>query len=894
MLNVVINGTRVQVRDGDSVLHALRSIGVHLPALCHDERIAPSGACRTCLVRIEGLPKPVTACTTSVTDGMEIESATPELERARRGIVEMLVRRYPGQAVRLYPDKPFHREIRRWQLTQSAPACVDSLDRVDRTHPYIAVDMTRCIHCYRCVRICEELQGQFVWHVRERGLETSIEPDGPTLLGSSCVSCGACVDTCPTGALEDKTVSTLAAPSQWTRTTCPYCGVGCELNVGARDGRIVAVAPVLDAPVSKGHLCVKGRYGFGFVSAADRVTEPMIRQDGGWHRVSWNEARAVVADRLRTIIQQHGPDSVGILGSARATNEDNYVAQKLARTVFGTHNVDCCARVCHAPSAAGLKRTFGVGLATNSFDDIERARTILVCGANPTESHPIVGARIKQAALHGARLIVIDPRRIELAGYADCHLALRPGTNLALLNAMAHTILVEGLGDAAFINNRVSGLDDFQTFIAAWSPERAASVCGVEADAIRQAARMYATGPPALSVHGLGLTEHVQGTDGVTALINLALLTGNVGKPGTGVNPLRGQNNVQGAAHMGCDPAVLPGSIAVDKGRAACEALWGVPLPVTRGLHLLDMMDAALAGRLNALWTIGYDVLLTNPDTTETLRALRSLELVIVQDMFLTETARECGTIFLPACSSFEKEGTFMNAERRIQRVRAALPPLGASKPDWQIICEIARSMGRRGFAFQNPEEIWNEVRTLCDGARGMTYARLDDEGLQWPCPGEQHPGTSILHTNTFATGPRAALHTVEYRQTAEVVTPAYPFTLITGRSLYQFNAGTMTGRTLNNELRASDVLDVSPNDAGSLGLVDGQLVRVTSRHGSALLPVHINAAVARGQLFATFQTPEVRLNVLTGPYRDTLVGTPEYKVTAVNVEAAAAAQETS
>ena len=888
VLNVVINGTRVQVRDGDSVLHALRSIGVQLPALCHDERLAPSGACRTCLVQIKGLPKPVAACTTPLTDGMEIESATPELDRARRGIIEMLVRRYPAYAIRLHPDKPFHGEVRRAQVIDSASAAVDSFAWVDRTHPYITVDMTRCIHCYRCVRICAELQGQFVWHVRERGCGTSIEPDGPTLLESSCVSCGACVDTCPTGALEDKSVSTIAGPSQWTRTTCPYCGVGCELNVGTRDGHIVSLAPVPDAPVSRGHLCVKGRYGFGFVSAGDRVTEPMIRQDGEWRRVSWNEARTVVADRLRTIIQHYGPDSVGILGSARATNEDNYVAQKLARTVFGTHNVDCCARVCHAPSAAGLKRTFGVGLATNSFDDIERARTILVCGANATESHPIVGARIKQAARHGARLIVLDPRRIELAGYADCHLALRPGTNIALLNAMAHTIVVEGLVDAAFVDQRVSGLGDFQTFIAAWSPERAAAICGVEAEAIRQAARMYATGAPALSVHGLGLTEHLQGTDGVTALVNLALLTGNVGKPGTGVNPLRGQNNVQGAAHMGCDPAVLPGSIALDKGRAAGEALWGVPLPVTRGLHLLEMMDAALAGRLKALWTIGYDVLLTNPDMTMTRRALRSLELVIVQDMFLTETAREYGTIFLPACSSFEKDGTFMNAERRVQRVRAALRPAGASKPDWQILCEMARSMGGHGFGFTSAEEIWNEVRALCDGARGMIYARLNDGGLQWPCPGEQHPGTSILHIDTFATGPRAPLYTVEYRETAEVVAPAYPFTLITGRSLYQFNAGTMTGRTLNNELRSSDVLDMSAGDAGSLGLIDGQMVRVTSRHGSAVLPLHINAAVAPGQLFATFQTPEIRLNAVTGPYRDTAVGTPEYKVTAVNVEAAA------
>ena len=885
MLRVLINGIRVEQQEGCSVLDALRSAGIHVPALCHDDRMAPSGACRTCLVQVKGLPKLVTACTTLLVDGMEVQTETPELERTRRGILEMLVRHYPAHAIG-FSDKPFHRELRRAGLMDQASQCVPQLDREDRSHPYIAVDMTRCIDCYRCVRICAELQGQFVWHLRGRGLETLIEHDGPTFLESSCVSCGACVDTCPTGALEDKSRSTLALPSQWTRTTCPYCGVGCELNVGTHGERIVSIAPVLDAPVSKGHLCVKGRYAFGFVSAADRTTEPMIRNGSGWQRVSWNEARAFVVERLGTMIQRYGPDSIAILGSARATNEDNYVTQKFARAVIGTNNVDCCARVCHAPSAAALKRAFGAGLATNSFDDIEAARTILVCGANATEDHPIVGARIKQAALHGAQLIVIDPRRVELAGYADCHVALRPGTNVALLNAMAHTIIAEGLCDDAFIDSRTASLSAFKTFIAAWSPERAAPICGVEAETIRQAARLYGTGSPAMSVHGLGLTEHAQGTDGVTALINLALLTGNIAKPGAGVNPLRGQNNVQGAAHMGCDPGVLPGSIPLDQGRQAAEALWDVPLPARRGLHQLEMMDAALDGRLKALWTIGYDVLMTNPNATETLRALRSLELVIVQDMFLTETARQCGTVFLPVCSSFEKDGTFMNAERRIQRVRAALRPVGASKPDWQILCEIARAMGGRGFGFGTSEEIWNEVRALSEGARGMTYARLDEGGLQWPCPSEQHPGTPILHRGTFPVGSRAQLQAVEYRETSAAVTAEYPFTLITGRSLYQFNAGTMTGRTLNNELRPCDLLDVSLVDAGRLGFREGQLVRVKSRYGSATLPVCVNGMVNPGQLFATFQSPNIFLNQLTGPNRDEWVGTPEYKVTAVQVEA--------
>jgi formate dehydrogenase major subunit len=595
--------------------------------------------------------------------------------------------------------------------------------------------------------------------------------------------------------------------------------------------------------------------------------------------------RAFVIGRLRELIDRHGPDSVGILGSARATNEDNYLIQKFARTVLGTNNVDCCARVCHAPSAAALKQVLGTGLATNSFDDLERARTILVCGANPTEDHPVVGVRIRQAARRGARLIVIDPRRIELAADATWHLALRPGTDIALLNAIAHVIVTEGLCANTFLASRVDGVDAFTQFIRDWPPARAAAICGVDADAIRGAARLYATQAPAMSIHGLGLTEHVQGTEGVMALINLALLTGNLGRPGGGVNPLRGQNNVQGAAHMGCDPGSLPGSTPLDSGAPQFEQQWGRPLPRTRGLNLMEMMQAAAAGRLKALWAIGYDVFLTNPNANDTAEALRALEFVIVQDLFLNETARMFGTVFLPACSSFEKDGTFMNGERRIQRVRAALPPAGASKPDWQIVAEMARGMGHSGFGFTNPEEVWDEVRSLCSGARGMTYARLDHGGLQWPCPAEDHPGTAVLHTLQFGRGPRAALQCIDDRPTTERTTPEYPWLLMTGRSLYQFNAGTMTGRTRNAELRPSDLLDISVDDAAKVGVRPDEPVRVVSRYGAAVLPVRISGAMARGQLFATFQNPERLVNAITGANRDGVTDTPEYKVTAVRVE---------
>ena len=857
MIRVVIDHRTHELPGGGSVLDALRAADIHLPALCHDDRIAPAGVCRTCLVTIGGHgghPKPVPACITPVADGMEIETAGPA-EQARHWIVRMLARRRrPGA-------------------------------RQDLSHPYIVVDMARCIDCYRCVRICAELQGAFVWHLRGRGGETAIEPDGPTLRESSCVSCGACVDTCPTGALEDRSVVAGSLPVEWTRTVCPYCGVGCELNVGTRDGRITQVRPVLESPVSKGHLCVKGRYAFGYVSAPDRITEPMIRDRGRWRRVSWDEARGFVAERLRTLIERHGPDAVGMLASARATNEDNYVAQKFARTVVGTNNVDCCARVCHTPSAAGLKRVLGAGFSTSSFDDIEAARTILVCGANPTENHPVVGARIKQAVLRGARLSVIDPRQIELAIGADVHLAVRPGTNIPVLNAMANTIVAEGLCDRSFIEQRVGGFDDFARTILDWPAERAAQLCGVGADAIRRAARLYAGGGPALSINGLGLTEHVQGTEGVMALINLALLTGNVGKPGAGVNPLRGQNNVQGAAHMGCDPSLLPGSTPIGAGRPAFERGWGVPLPATQGLNAIEMLDAAAAGRVKALWTIGWDVLMTNANAAHTARALQSLDFLVIQDLFMTETAREYGSVFLPACSSFEKDGTFMNAERRIQRVRPALRPAGGSKPDWQILCEMAAAMGGRGFSYSSAEQIWDEMRSLCEGGRGMTYPRLEAGGLQWPCPSIDHPGTPILHAGAFASGARAVLQPIDYRPSPEITSPEFPLLLNTGRCLYQFNAATMSGRTPNIDLRPSDLLEMSPVDSAAGGFHDGDRARIVSRYGSAVVPIHVTDAVAPGQLFATFHTPAIRMNAVTGPHRDAVVGTPEYKLTAVRVE---------
>lgn len=883
--SVVINGEHREVATPSTILAALQAAGVHVPQLCHDPRLEPAGLCRLCLVEVRGAPHPVPACATRLDDGMVIETHTPALEHMRRTLLELQANHYPAPASGA-PENEFVREMKAYGVepahATSQPACA-----VDDSHPYIRVDMSRCIDCRRCERICHELQGQDVWAVWNRGKEMRLVPDsGTSLRESSCVSCGACVDSCPSGALTDKLAHQAERATNFTRTTCPYCGVGCEMEVGTRAGRIVEVVPARDAPVNKGHLCVKGRYAFGFVSAPDRVTSPMIRGPAGLQAVSWDEALDFVADRLARIAERYGPHASYVLGSARATNEENYLAQKFARVVLGTNNVDCCARVCHAPSAAGLGAMLGTGAATSSFDDIEQARTLLVVGANPTENHPIVGARLRQAKRAGAKLIVIDPRRIELARIADVHLPLRPGSNVPVLNAMAWTILHEGLVDEEFVSQRVAELEDFRSFIEPWTPERAAALSGADADAIRAAARLYASSKPAIAFHGLGVTEHVQGTDGVMCLVNLALLTGNIGKPGTGVNPLRGQNNVQGSAHMGCEPHRLTGLLPLEAGRAHVEGAWRAPIPKAPGLDWMQMVDAACEGRLKALYAIGYDVLLSNPNAHRTREALASLELCVVQDMFLNETAKQVATVFLPAACTFEKEGTFMNSERRVQRVHAALPPPGQARPDWLILCQLAARLGKAdSFAFSSPEAVWDEIRKVWKAGAGISYARLEHGGLQWPCPSEAHPGTTLLHVDSFAGAPRAALRHVDYQPTGETVSSAYPLVLITGRKLYQFNAGTMTARTPNLELRPVDLLDISPADATRYGLTEGQRISVVSRRGRVSMTVNIDPGLLSGHLFCTFHSPEVFVNELTSSERDPVTHTPEYKVVAVRLE---------
>ncbi|MFC9994016.1 formate dehydrogenase subunit alpha [Nocardia sp. NPDC127526] len=887
MARVFVAAKAIEIGDTATVLDAIRAAGARVDTLCHDDRLTPRGSCRVCLVRADH--RVVAACATPVRDGMIIEPDNEQARRAARGALELIVSELPPRALEIPAQ---HSELVRLceQLGVHGGEFggAHRSGGTDDSHPYISFDQDLCIACGRCVAMCSEVQGSFVLELSGRGFGTVVAPGhGGSWAQSPCVSCGSCVDSCPTGALYEKRAGRRTFTGT-TTTTCGYCGVGCALDVHTDSAGIVSVTPTRDAPVNRGHACVKGRFAHGFVSSGDRLTRPLIRSAGRGSPLrpaTWDEALTVVARELARIRDTYGGAAIGMISSARATNEENYLAQKFARTVLGTNSIDNCSRLCHAPTAAGLSASFGYAGGTGSLDDLDRADCILVAGANPTEAHPVIGSRIVHRVTAGASLIVVDPRRTELADLAEVHLRGAPGSNVAVFNGLAHVLVDEGYIDDDYLEQRTSGFAELMRLLRDCPPARVADIAGVPAQSILEAARLFGRAEHPVIVYGLGVTEHAHGTDGVRTLANLALLRGTVGTPdGCGVLPLRGQNNVQGASDMGALPDVLPGyqKVADPAVRQRFTRDWGTPVPERPGLRIPAMFGAALDGGLRALYVIGEDLITSDPDAHHVRSALDACEFVISQDLFLSRTAEQADVV-LPAAAFLEKDGTFVNFERRFQRVRPALDPPGEARSDFAILHALAGAMGV-DLGCRTPAAAMDECARLTPLFGGISHSRLDALGsLQWPCPDHGHPGTPSLYQHRFATPDgRAALAARPYLPPGEKADAEYPFILVTGRRLQHYNTGSMTRRTPNAALLDAETLDLAPTDAATLGVADGDLLEVRSRRGRIVLPARATDEVVPGQLFAAFHFPQAPTNELTSRRTDPVTDCPEYKVTAV------------
>jgi formate dehydrogenase major subunit len=881
-----IDKKTVSVHQGDTILLAARRESFDIPTLCYHPGLSPEGGCRICLVETDGRGRMQAACHTPLQPGMEIRTTSARIDSLRRDILTLYLSDHPAGTFRPSKDgTEIEQLMHRLGVQSSVFGHTREFVPPDESHPYLRFYQSLCINCRRCLHACDEIQGQFVYGLEGRGSSTHLI-FGPSLqfADSPCVSCGSCVDHCPTGAITD--IDRIGAPPPDTvvQSTCGYCGVGCRLDIEVSHSRVARISGAPLAQVNHGHLCVKGRYAHSFHHSQDRLTVPLLRTEGGWQEIAWPEAISWLSRRLLQLRDRFGPQALGAFTSSRSTNEAAYLLQRLFRTSIGTNNVDCCARVCHSSTALALQTVTGTGAATASFADIPMARNIVLAGSNATEAHPVVGARIKQAVLSGSSLIVVDPRRIELAEYAGVHLRPKPGTNVPLFNAIAKILVEKELIDESYIQSRTEGFAEFRQFLNTFSLAHTAEITGVDQEDIFKAASLLAKNGPALFISGLGLSELTQGTASVMALCNLGMLTGSIGKPGAGMLPLRGQNNVQGNADMGGMPNQVTGyqSLTDPDVRRRLEQLWGTAPPREAGLTIPEMLDAAINGKIKALWMQGEDVAQSDPNQTHVVEALKALELLVVQEMFFSETARFAHLV-LPAAGVFEQEGTFTNGERRIQLVRPAVPPPGNARADWEVIRDVANAMGAH-WTHQTPSNVMDEIAQVAPNLfGGINYAKLEPDGLQWPCPSANHPCTATVHSDGFLRG-KGRLVALDFIPSPEHTQGGYPFLLITGRALEHYNVGTMTRRTPNCILLPADYLEIHATDAARHKIKDGQMVRVRSRWGSTQAPARVTERVSPGTLFLTFHFPETHTNVLTSSYVDPQSKCPEYKVTAVNI----------
>ena len=896
-----IDGYTVTVAKGTSLMRAAVDAGIHVPKLCATDTLDPFGSCRLCLVEIEGRKGYPASCTTPVEPGMKVRTQSPRLQQLRKGVMELYISDHPLDCLTCSANGRCElqdmagavglREVRYGFAGDNHLAATK-----DESNPYFSYDPSKCIVCNRCVRACEEVQGTFALTISARGFDSRVSAgQGQSFMESECVSCGACVEACPTATLQEKSIINSGQPEHAILTTCAYCGVGCSFKAEMRGSEVVRMVPYKDGKANAGHACVKGRFAWGYATHQDRITKPMIRRSiqDPWREVSWEEALGYAASELRRIQQTYGINAVGGISSSRCTNEEVYLVQKLMRAALGTNNVDTCARVCHSPTGYGLGQTFGTSAGTQTFKSVEQADVIVVIGANPTDAHPVFGSRLKKRLRGGAKLIVIDPRQIELVNsphvHAELHLPLRPGTNVAILTALAHVIVTEGLVNEAYVAERcdTASFAQWRTFVSKpeHAPEALAKETGVNAEWVRAAARLYASGPNSAIYYGLGVTEHAQGSTAVIAIANLAMACGMVGREGVGVNPLRGQNNVQGSCDMGSFPHELPGyrHIGDSTVRALFDAAWGVTLPSEPGLRISNMFDAALDGSFRALYCQGEDIAQSDPNIQHVAAALSRLECVIVQDIFLNETAKYAH-VFLPGSSFMEKDGTFTNGERRIARVRQLMPPL-AGKADWQVTLALSHALGY-AMDYAHPEEIMAEIAALTPSFAGVTYEKIDRLGtVQWPCNEQtEEAGTSIMHRAKFVRGKGRFLPT-QYVASDEKTTPKFPLLLTTGRILSQYNVGAQTRRTANSLWHAQDILEIHPLDALERKIATGDWVGVGSRAGQTVLRAKLSERMQPGVVYTTFHFPESGANVITTDSSDWATNCPEYKVTAVQVQ---------